>query len=159
MSLSSLTSKSLTGALGCWRQAMNSMSQSDSFPSAILFKSADNYYPSPECQNHIDPVPKGLYLRAVIKPLYHFIRDQGYDPVDGKFRYRSGPHKRDKTRLVDIPPAQGFMYFDRIDFLRAFFRAYYDKRSFGHFPSPCFDSTLPITPRPSTSQTDDIRLL
>jgi len=39
----------------------------------------------PECQNHVEPVREGLYLRAVTKPLYRFIRDQGYKVVDGKF--------------------------------------------------------------------------
>jgi 1,3-beta-glucan synthase len=33
---------------------------------------------------------------------------------------------------VDIPPAQRFMRFDRIDWNRAFFKTYYEKRSFGH---------------------------
>ena len=52
----------------------------------------DDYYRSPECQNRIDPVPEGLYLRAVIKPLYRFIRDQGYESVDGKFVRRERDH-------------------------------------------------------------------
>jgi 1,3-beta-glucan synthase len=39
---------------------------------------------------------------------------------------------QDKTRLVDIAPAQRFMRFDRIDWNRAFFKTYYEKRSFGH---------------------------
>jgi 1,3-beta-glucan synthase len=126
---------------------------------------------SPDCQNRIDPVPEGLYLHAVIKPLYLFIRDQGYEAVDGKFVRRERDHDRiigyddvnqlfwypagttrivltDKvrltfmiwttrywyfcqTRLVDIPQAQRFMRFDLIDWNRAFFKTYYEKRSFG----------------------------
>lgn len=168
--------KSLTGALERWRQAMNNMSQYDRMRQIALyllcwgeaaqvrfvpeclcfiFKCADDYYRSSECQNRIDPVPEGLYLRAVIKPLYRFIRDQGYESVDGKFVRRERDHDRiigyddvnqlfwypegiarivltDKTRLVDIPPAQRFMRFDRIDWNRAFFKTYYEKRSFGH---------------------------
>ncbi|KAH9972539.1 1-3-beta-glucan synthase [Lactifluus volemus] len=168
--------KSLTSALERWRQAMNNMSQYDRMRQIALyllcwgeaaqvrfipeclcfiFKCADDYYRSPECQSRIDPVPEGLYLRAVIKPLYRFIRDQGYEAVDGKFVRRERDHHRiigyddinqlfwypegiarivlmDKTRLVDVPPAQRFMLFDRIDWNRAFFKTYYEKRSFGH---------------------------
>src|SRR6266436_67961 len=174
--------KSLTSALERWRQAMNNMSQYDRMRQialyllcwgeaaqvrfmpeclSFIFKCADDYYRSPECQNRVDPVPEGLYLRAVIKPLYRFIRDQGYEAVDGKFVRRERDHDRiigyddvnqlfwypegiarivltDKvrltfifglisvdlfcqTRLVDIPPAQRFMRFDRIDWNRAFF--------------------------------------
>lgn len=53
----------------------------------FIFKCAEDYYrsESPECQSHLDPVPEGMYLRAVIKPLYRFIRDQGYEAVDGTF--------------------------------------------------------------------------
>lgn len=107
--------KSLTGALERWRQAMNNMSQYDRMRQIALyllcwgeaaqvrfvpeclcfiFKCADDYYRSPECQNRIDPVSEGLYLRAVIKPLYRFIRDQGYESVDGKFVRRERDHHR-----------------------------------------------------------------
>jgi 1,3-beta-glucan synthase len=107
--------KSLTSALERWRQAMNNMSQYDRMRQIALyllcwgeaaqvrfipeclcfiFKCADDYYRSPECQSRIDPVPEGLYLRAVIKPLYRFIRDQGYEAVDGKFVRRERDHHR-----------------------------------------------------------------
>jgi hypothetical protein len=58
----------------------------------FIFKCADDYYRSPECQNRIEPVPEGLYLRAVIKPLYRFIRDEGYEVRDGKFVSRERDH-------------------------------------------------------------------
>ncbi|EMD36733.1 glycosyltransferase family 48 protein [Gelatoporia subvermispora B] len=168
--------KSLQSALDRWRQAMNNMSQYDRMRQIALyllcwgeaaqvrfvpeclcfiFKCADDYYRSPECQSRVDPVPEGLYLRSVIKPLYRFIRDQGYEVVDGKFVRREKDHDTiigyddvnqlfwypegiarivltDKTRLVDLAPAQRFMRFDRIDWNRAFFKTYYEKRSFGH---------------------------
>ncbi|KAF5365320.1 hypothetical protein D9758_005437 [Tetrapyrgos nigripes] len=168
--------KSLSTALERWRQAMNNMSQYDRLRQIALyllcwgeaaqvrfvpeclcfiFKCADDYYRSPECQNRTEPVPEGLYLRAVIKPLYRFIRDQGYEVQDGKFVRRERDHEAiigyddvnqlfwypegiarivltDKTRLVDLSPAQRFMKFDRIDWNRAFFKTYYEKRSFGH---------------------------
>ncbi|KAF9463251.1 1,3-beta-glucan synthase [Collybia nuda] len=169
-------SKTLSTALERWRLAMHNMSQYDRLRQIALyllcwgeaaqvrfvpeclcfiFKCADDYYRSPECQNRMEPVPEGLYLRAVIKPLYRFIRDQGYEVADGKFVRRERDHEdiigyddvnqlfwypegiarivlTDKTRLVDIPPAKRFMKFDRIDWNRVFFKTYYEKRSFGH---------------------------
>ena len=168
--------KSLDSAINRWRQAMHNMSQYDRLRQIALFllcwgeaaqvrfvpeclcfifKCADDYYRSPECQNRIEPVPEGLYLRAVVKPLYRFIRDQGYEVVEGKFLKRERDHEAiigyddvnqmfwypegiarivlaDKTRLVDVPPAQRFMKFDKIDWGRAFFKTYFEKRSFLH---------------------------
>lgn len=107
--------KSLNAAQERWRQAMNNMSQYDRLRQVALyllcwgeaaqvrfvpeclcfiFKCADDYYRSPECQNRINPVPEGLYLRTVIKPLYRFIRDQGYEVVDNKFVRRERDHDR-----------------------------------------------------------------
>lgn len=190
--------KSLNVALERWRQAMNSMSQYDRLRQVALyllcwgeaaqvrfvpeclcfiFKCADDYYRSPQCQNRVDGVPEGLYLHTVVKPLYRFIRDEGYEVVDGKFVRRERDHaevigyddvnqlfwypegisritaKMDggkvsgrsavntvlangaclqDVRLVDLPPADRFMVFDRIDWKRAFFKTYYEKRTFGH---------------------------
>ncbi|KAL7421399.1 1,3-beta-D-glucan synthase [Cryptotrichosporon argae] len=168
--------KSLDSATSRWRQAMNNMSQYDRLRQVALyllcwgeaaqvrfmpeclcfiFKCADDYYRSPECQNRMEAVPEGLYLRAVVKPLYRFLRDQGYEVVDGKFLRRERDHDQiigyddvnqlfwypegiaricltDKTRLVDLAPAQRFMKFDRIDWNKAFFKTYLEKRSFLH---------------------------
>ncbi|RDB28250.1 1,3-beta-glucan synthase component FKS1 [Hypsizygus marmoreus] len=168
--------KTLNTALERWRLAMHNMSQYDRLRQIALyllcwgeaaqvrfvpeclcfiFKCADDYYRSPECQQRVDPVPEGLYLRTVTKPLYRFIRDQGYEVVDGKFVRRERDHQdiigyddvnqlfwypegiarivlTDKTRLVDIPPSKRFMKFHMIDWNRAFFKTYYEKRSFGH---------------------------
>jgi len=43
------------------------------------------YYRSPECQNRVEPVPEGLYLKTVIEPPYEFIGGQDFDAVEGKF--------------------------------------------------------------------------
>ncbi|KAF9238943.1 glycosyltransferase family 48 protein [Melanogaster broomeanus] len=172
----STNAKSLQTAMDRWRQAMNNMSQYDRLRQIALylllwgeaaqvrfvpeclcfiFKCADDYYRSPECQSRVEPVPEGLYLRAVIKPLYRFIRDQGYEVVDGRFVRRERDHAdiigyddvnqlfwypegiarimlADKTRLIDLPPSHRYMKFDRIDWNKAFFKTYYEKRSFGH---------------------------
>ncbi|TDL27462.1 glycosyltransferase family 48 protein [Rickenella mellea] len=168
--------KSLDSALNRWRHAMNNMSQYDRLRQIALyllcwgeagnirfmpeclcfiFKCADDYYRSPECQSRVEPVPEGVYLRAVIKPLYRFVRDQGYEYLEGKYVRRERDHEEiigyddvnqlfwypeglsriilnDKTRLVDIPPPQRFMKFDRIDWSKVFFKTYYEKRSTAH---------------------------
>ncbi|OCH95188.1 hypothetical protein OBBRIDRAFT_831040 [Obba rivulosa] len=137
----------------CWGEA----AQVRFVPECLcfIFKCADDYYRSLECQSRVDPVPEGLYLRSVIKPLYQFIRDQGYEVVDCEFARCEKDHDTiigyddvnqlfwyaegiarivltNKTRLVDLAPAQRFMRFDRIDWNRAFFKTYYKKCSFGH---------------------------
>lgn len=106
--------KSLHTASERWRNAMNHMSPYDRLRQIALyllcwgeaaqvrfvpeclcfiFKCADDYYRSPECQARVEPAPEGMYLRAVIKPLYRFIRDQGYQVVDGKFVRREKDHQ------------------------------------------------------------------
>lgn len=105
--------KSLDSALNRWRTAMNNMSQYDRLRQvalyllcwgeagnvrftpeclAFIFKCADDYYRSPECQSRVDPVPEGLYLQTVVKPLYNFMRDQGYEVVEGKFVRKEKDH-------------------------------------------------------------------
>ncbi|BEJ14560.1 hypothetical protein CspHIS471_0403270 [Cutaneotrichosporon sp. HIS471] len=168
--------KSLESATNRWRTAMNNMSQYDRLRQVALFllcwgeaaqvrfmpeclcfifKCADDYYRSPECQNRMDAVPEGLYLRAVVKPLYNFLRDQGYEVIDGKFLRRERDHDKiigyddvnqlfwypegiarirltDNTRLVDLPPSHRFLKFDRIDWNKVLFKTYLEKRSFVH---------------------------
>ncbi|KAK0567105.1 1,3-beta-D-glucan synthase [Tilletia horrida] len=174
--LQNASAKSLQSAATRWRDAMNRMSDYDRLRQIALyllcwgeggqvrfvpeclcfiFKCADDYYRSPECQNRMEPVPEGLYLRAVVKPLYRFLRDQVFEVVDGKFVKKERDHDKiigyddvnqlfwypegiarivltDRTRLVDVPPTQRFMKFDKIDWNRVFFKTYKEKRSFAH---------------------------
>lgn len=106
--------KTLDSAKQRWQQAMHQMSPYDRVRQLALyllcwgeaaqvrfvpeclcfiFKCADDYYRSPECQNRSEPVPEGLYLRAVVRPLYRFIRDQGYEVQDGVFVRRERDHE------------------------------------------------------------------
>ncbi|CAO1613249.1 unnamed protein product [Sympodiomycopsis kandeliae] len=174
--LQGASAKSLQSAASRWREAMNRMNDYDRLRQIALyllcwgeggqvrfvpeclcfiFKCADDYYRSPECQNRIEPVPEGLYLRAVVKPLYRFLRDQVFEIVDGKFVKKEKDHDKiigyddvnqlfwypegiarivlnDKTRLVDVPANQRFMKLDKIDWSRVFFKTYKEKRSFFH---------------------------
>ncbi|KXN89269.1 1,3-beta-glucan synthase component FKS1 [Leucoagaricus sp. SymC.cos] len=169
-------SKSLDSALNRWRNAMNNMSQYDRLRQIALyllcwgeagnvrfvpeclcfiFKCADDYYRSPECQNRVDPVPEGLYLNSIIKPLYRFMRDQGYEVVDGKFVRKEKDHDQiigyddinqlfwypeglakivlqGGQRLIDIPPTQRFMKLGKVEWQRTFFKTYFEKRSTAH---------------------------
>jgi len=168
--------KTLDSALNRWRTAMNNMSHYDRLrqialfllcwgeggnvrfvPECLcfLFKCADDYYRSPECQNRTDPVPEGLYLETVIKPLYRFMRDQGYEVADGKFVRRERDHDEiigyddinqlfwypegiarivlvGGKRLVDLAPAQRYMHLGKIDWSKVFFKTYFEKRSSAH---------------------------
>ncbi|KAF9532970.1 glycosyltransferase family 48 protein [Crepidotus variabilis] len=165
--------KSLDSALNRWRNAMNNMSQYDRLRQLALyllvwgeagnvrftaetlcfiFKCADDYYRSPECQNMVEPVKEGLYLQNVVKPLYIFMRDQGYEVVDGKFVRKEKDHAdiigyddinqlfwypeglakivlRGGQRLVDLAPAQRYTKFGDIAWERVFFKTYFEKRS------------------------------
>ena len=107
--------RNLEKALNNWRQVMQNMSAYDRvrqialwllcwgeaanvrfMPECLcfIFKCADDYYRSPECQSRVDPVPEGLYLRTVVKPLYQYLRDQGYEVLEGKFVRRERDHDR-----------------------------------------------------------------
>ncbi|KAL0581746.1 1,3-beta-D-glucan synthase [Marasmius crinis-equi] len=169
-------SKSLDSALNRWRNAMNNMSQYDRLRQIALyllcwgeagnvrftpeclcfiFKCADDYYRSPECQNRVDPIPEGTYMNTIIKPLYRFMRDQGYEVQDGKFVRKEKDHAEiigyddinqlfwypeglarivlnDNSRLVDVSPPQRFMKLSRVDWNKVFFKTYFEKRSLAH---------------------------
>ena len=171
-----LGTKSLENARARWRDAMYRMSDYDRIRQLALylmcwgegsqvrfvpeclcfiFKCADDYYRSPECQNRLDPVPEGLYLHSVVKPLYTFLRDQVFEIIDGKFVKKERDHDRiigyddvnqlfwypegisriklaNGMRLVDVPPQQRYMKFDKIDWRKAFFKTYRESRSFLH---------------------------
>ncbi|KAJ7598311.1 hypothetical protein C8J56DRAFT_1091551, partial [Mycena floridula] len=119
---------------------MNNMSQYDRLRHVALrrkcdssvFKCADDYYRSPECQNSADTVPEGR--------LYLFLKDQGCEIIDGKFVRRERDHDviigyDDVNQLFWYPEgiARICRLVDRIDWNRVFFKTYFEKRSFGHF--------------------------
>ncbi|KAG0269082.1 1,3-beta-D-glucan synthase [Actinomortierella ambigua] len=121
----------------------------------FIFKCAEDYYLSSECQQMVDPVPEGEYLRHVITPLYSFIRDQSYEAMGGKYVKRERDHKSiigyddinqafwspegierlrldDKTRLVDIHIGQRWNVLQRMDWSSAFRKTYIEKRTWLH---------------------------
>ena len=167
---------SLEAAEYRWKTRMNRMSQHDRarqialylllwgeanqtrfMPECLcfIFKCADDYYNSPECQNRVEPVEEYTYLNEVITPLYQYIRDQGYEIVNGKYVRRERDHDKiigyddinqlfwypegieriqfeDKSRLVDVPTAERWTRLKDVVWKKAFFKTYKEKRSWWH---------------------------
>ncbi|KAI9852541.1 MAG: 1,3-beta-D-glucan synthase [Thelocarpon superellum] len=167
---------SLEAAEYRWKTRMNRMSQHDRVRQVALFllcwgeanqvrfmpellcfifKCADDYLQTPECQNRVEPVEEFTYLNNVITPLYQYVRDQGYEIQDGKYVRREKDHQHligyddinqlfwypegielivmdDKTRLVDLPPAQRFLKLKDVVWKKVFFKTYKETRSWFH---------------------------
>ncbi|EFQ97363.1 1,3-beta-glucan synthase component GLS2 [Nannizzia gypsea CBS 118893] len=137
----------------CWGEA----NQTRFMPECLcfIFKCADDYLRSPECQNRVEPVPEFTYLNEIITPLYQYCRDQGYEIVDGKYVRRERDHAQivgyddcnqlfwypegierivleDKTRLVDVPPAERWSKLKDVNWKKCFFKTYKETRSWFH---------------------------
>ncbi|OJD21325.1 1,3-beta-glucan synthase component FKS1 [Blastomyces percursus] len=137
----------------CWGEA----NQVRFMPEALcfIFKCADDYYHSPECQNRVEPVEEFTYLNDIITPLYQYCRDQGYEIFDGKYVRREKDHNKiigyddinqlfwypegierivmnDKSRIVDIPPAQRYQRLKDVNWKKVFFKTYKETRSWFH---------------------------
>ncbi|PGH04390.1 1,3-beta-glucan synthase component FKS1 [Blastomyces parvus] len=137
----------------CWGEA----NQVRFMPEALcfIFKCADDYYHSPECQNRVEPVEEFTYLNHIITPLYQYCRDQGYEIFDGKYVRREKDHNKiigyddinqlfwypegierivlnDKSRIVDIPPAQRYLQLKEVNWKKVFFKTYKETRSWFH---------------------------
>ncbi|KAL9603654.1 MAG: hypothetical protein Q9219_000973 [cf. Caloplaca sp. 3 TL-2023] len=137
----------------CWGEA----NQVRFMPEALcfIFKCASDYLMSPECQNRVEPVEEFTYLNEVITPLYQYCRDQGYEIQDGKFVRRERDHNQvigyddinqlfwypegierivmeDKSRIVDLPPAQRYLKLREVAWKKVFFKTYKETRSWFH---------------------------
>nr|AAF04861.1 Fks1p [Yarrowia lipolytica] len=121
----------------------------------FIFKCADDYYTSAECQQRVEPVEEGDYLNRIITPLYRFIRGQGYEIFDGKFVKRERDHNKvigyddvnqlfwypegieritfeDESRLVDVPQSERYMKLGDVIWDKVFFKTYKETRSWFH---------------------------
>ncbi|KAI7335675.1 1,3-beta-glucan synthase component, partial [Hortaea werneckii] len=121
----------------------------------FIFKCADDYLHSPSCQNRVEPVDEFTFLNNAITPLYNYCRDQGYEIFEGKYVRKERDHNRiigyddmnqlfwypegierlafeDKTRLVDLPPAERFERLQDVVWNKAFFKTYKETRSWFH---------------------------
>ncbi|GME44344.1 putative glucan synthase protein [Neofusicoccum parvum] len=121
----------------------------------FIFKCANDYYTSPACQALEEPAPEFSFLENVITPLYTYCRDQGYEIFEGKYVRRERDHSQiigyddmnqlfwypegldrivleDKSRLMDLPPAERFGKWKEINWKKAFFKTYRETRSWWH---------------------------
>lgn len=137
----------------CWGEA----NQVRFMPECLcfIFKCADDYLNSPACQNLVEPVDEFTYLNNVITPLYQYIRDQCYEIVDGVYVRRERDHNKtigyddcnqlfwypegierivmeDKTKLVDVPPAERYLKLKDVFWKKCFFKTYKESRSWFH---------------------------
>lgn len=137
----------------CWGEA----NQVRFMPEALcfIFKCADDYLNSPACQNRQEPVEEFTYLNNVITPLYQYCRDQGYEIQDGKYVRRERDHAsiigyddinqlfwypegierivmEDKSRIVDLSPAERYEKLKDVHWKKVFFKTYYERRSWFH---------------------------
>jgi 1,3-beta-glucan synthase len=167
---------SLEAAEYRWKTRMNRMSQHDRvrqialyllcwgeanqvrfMPECLcfIFKCADDYLNSPACQALVEPVDEFTYLNNVITPLYQYVRDQGYEILDGVYVRRERDHKdiigyddcnqlfwypegierivlQDKSKLVDLPPPERYSKMQEINWKKCFFKTYKETRSWFH---------------------------
>ena len=137
----------------CWGEA----NQVRFMPECVcfIFKCADDFLNSPAGQASTEPVEEFTYLNNVITPLYQFCRDQGYEIQDGKYVRRERDHAsiigyddmnqlfwypegierivfEDKSRMVDLPPAERFAKLKDVVWKKVFFKTYYERRSWFH---------------------------
>jgi 1,3-beta-glucan synthase len=168
--------ESLEAAEYRWKTRMNRMSQHDRvrqlalyllcwgeanqvrfMPECLcfIFKCADDYLNSPACQNLVEPVDEFTFLNNVITPLYQYIRDQGYEILNGVYVRRERDHNQiigyddcnqlfwypegierivmgDKSRLVDVPPAERYLKLRDVNWKKCFFKTYKETRSWFH---------------------------
>ncbi|KAF2121974.1 1,3-beta-glucan synthase component-domain-containing protein [Lophiotrema nucula] len=137
----------------CWGEA----NQVRFMPECLcfIFKCADDYLNSPAGQVQGEPIEEFTYLNNVITPLYQFCRDQGYEIVEGKYVRRERDHAaiigyddinqlfwypegierivlEDKSRIVDLPPAERYAKLKDVLWKKVFFKTYYERRSWFH---------------------------
>lgn len=137
----------------CWGEA----NQVRYMPEILCFiyKCADDYLHSPACQNRVEPVEEFTFLNNCITPLYQYCRDQGYEIHEGKYVRRERDHAQiigyddmnqlfwypegieriafeDKSRLVDLPPAERYERLKDVVWKKAFFKTYKETRSWFH---------------------------
>ena len=137
----------------CWGEANQVRFMPETL--CFIFKCADDYLNSPACQAKVEPVPEFTYLNEIVTPLYQYIRDQGYEISEGKYVRRERDHNKiigyddinqlfwypegierivleDKSRIVDLPPAERYLKLKDVNWKKVFFKTYKETRSWFH---------------------------
>lgn len=137
----------------CWGEA----NQTRFMPECLcfIFKCADDYLNSPACQNMVEQVEEGTFLKNIITPLYQYCRDQGYEISNGVYVRRERDHNQiigyddcnqlfwypegierivleDKSKLVDVPPQDRYVKLKDVNWKKCFFKTYRETRSWLH---------------------------
>ncbi|KAK3376613.1 glycosyltransferase family 48 protein [Lasiosphaeria ovina] len=137
----------------CWGEA----NQVRFMPECLcfIFKCADDFLNSPACQSMVEPVEEFTFLNNVITPLYQYCRDQGYEILNGVYVRRERDHNKvigyddcnqlfwypegierivlsDKSKLVDVPPAERYLKLKDVNWKKVFFKTYKETRSWFH---------------------------
>ncbi|KAJ1963021.1 1,3-beta-D-glucan synthase [Dipsacomyces acuminosporus] len=122
----------------------------------FIFKVAEDYIKSPEAQQRVEPAPEGEYLCNVVCPLYNFLRDEGYEVVNGKYLKRERDHAKtigyddvnelfwtpeglrlikfdDKTLLMDLAPHERWGRMKDVSWTKSFRKTYKERRTMWHF--------------------------
>ncbi|KAJ1955347.1 1,3-beta-D-glucan synthase, partial [Linderina pennispora] len=122
----------------------------------FLFKVAEDYVKSPEAQQRVEPVPEGQYLCNVVCPLYNFLRDEGYEVVNGKYLKRERDHAKtigyddvnelfwtpeslrwikfeDKSLLMDVAPHERWNRLADVSWKKSFRKTFKERRTMWHF--------------------------
>ncbi|KAK8022637.1 1-3-beta-glucan synthase component gls1 protein [Apiospora rasikravindrae] len=137
----------------CWGEANQTRFMPECL--AFIFKCADDYLNSPACQNMVEQVEEGTFLNNVITPIYQYCRDQGYEISNGVYVRRERDHDQiigyddcnqlfwypegierivleDKSKLVDVPPAERYLKLKDVNWKKCFFKTYRETRSYWH---------------------------
>ncbi|KAF2717657.1 glycosyltransferase family 48 protein [Polychaeton citri CBS 116435] len=137
----------------CWGEANQVRFMAEVL--CFIFKCCDDYLNSPACQNRVEPVEEFTFLNNCITPLYQYVRDQQYEILDGKYVRKERDHSHiigyddinqlfwypegiericfeDKSRLVDLPPAERYERLQDVIWKKAFFKTYKETRSWFH---------------------------
>ena len=137
----------------CWGEANQVRFMPETL--CFIFKCADDYLQSPACQQRVEPVEEFTYLNNVITPLYQYCREQGYEICEGKYVRRERDHDKvigyddinqlfwypegierivlnDKSRIVDLPPAERYLKLHEVNWKKVFFKTYKETRSWFH---------------------------
>lgn len=137
----------------CWGEANQVRFMSECL--CFIFKCADDYLNSPACQNMVEPVEEFTFLNNVITPIYQYVREQGYEILNGVYVRRERDHNQiigyddcnqlfwypegidrivlhDKSKLVDVPPAERYLKLKDVNWKKCFFKTYKETRSWFH---------------------------
>lgn len=102
-----------------------------------------------------EPMPEGDFLNRVITPIYHFIRNQVYEIIDGRFVKRERDHNKivgyddlnqlfwypegiakivleDGTKLIELPLEERYLRLGDVVWDDVFFKTYKETRTWLH---------------------------